>query len=97
MPAFITGWRDGTGWTRSTLVIALTMIGYGDLAPNTLITGLCGRNDVMLLRPLFDVVRRVRGWELRGAHDETLAQLRRLVYRPKSYKGLTRIFCAITA
>jgi hypothetical protein len=52
------------------VVVTLTTIGYGDLAPTTpltkVITIFYGLNGVMLLLTLSDVVRRVRRWEVPG-------------------------------
>ena len=63
---YIEGWC----WMVSLyfVLITVTTIGYGDLAPTTpltkVITIFYGLNGVILLLTLFDVVRRVRRWEL---------------------------------
>jgi Na+/H+-dicarboxylate symporter len=53
------------------VVITLTTIGYGDLAPTTpmtkLITIFYGINGVILLLMFFDVIRTLRGWNVRDA------------------------------
>ncbi len=61
---------EGWDWLDSFyfVVITLTTIGYGDLTPtrdiSKLITIFYGLNGVILLLTMFDVVRRVRQWEL---------------------------------
>jgi hypothetical protein len=76
-------WQEGWSWVDSFyfVVITLTTIGYGDLVPTKSITKLVtifyGVNGIILLLLIFDVVRRVRGWDLpnvprepRDRHDD---------------------------
>ena len=66
--AVVYHWLEGWGWVDSFyfVVITLTTIGYGDLAPTTpltkLITIFYSLNGVVMLLMLFDVVRRSRRW-----------------------------------
>ncbi len=69
--AVIYHFLEGWDWLDSFyfVVVTLTTIGYGDLVPTRPITKLItifyGLNGVILLLTMFDVVRRVRGLELK--------------------------------
>ena len=56
------------------MVITLTTIGYGDLHPTTpatkLITIFYGINGIVLILMLFDVIRKLRGWDISDAQRE---------------------------
>jgi voltage-gated potassium channel len=74
--AAIFHWLEGWSWLDSIyfVVITLTTIGYGDLAPTTpltkIITIFYGLNGVIMLLMLFDVVRTLRGWDLSTRSSE---------------------------
>lgn len=73
--AVVYHWLEGWDWLDSFyfVVITLTTIGYGDLVPTQPITKLItifyGLNGVILLLTMFDVVRRVRQWEVAEAES----------------------------
>ena len=64
-------WLEGWDWVDSLyfVVITLTTSGYGDFSPTTpltkIITVFYGLNGIILLLMFFDVIRTLRGWELR--------------------------------
>ncbi len=66
-------WLEGWSWLDSVyfVVITLTTIGYGDLHPTMpvtkVITIFYGINGIVLILVLFDVIRNVRGMEMKGA------------------------------
>ena len=53
------------------MVITLTTVGYGDLTPTMpatkIITIFYGLNGIILILMLFDVSRKLRGWDVDGA------------------------------
>ena len=73
-------WQEGWGWLDSFyfVVITLTTIGYGDFSPTTpftkLITMFYGVNGVIVFLMLFDVVRRLRRWDIGDRSEETDSQ-----------------------
>ena len=73
--AVIYHFLEGRDWLDSFyfVVVTLTTIGYGDLVPTQPITKLItifyGLNGVILLLTMFDVVRRVRGLDLKVELD----------------------------
>ena len=68
--AAIFHWLEGWDWVDSFyfVVITFTTIGYGDFVPTMPITKFIsifiGLNGVIVLLSLFDVIRRVRSWDL---------------------------------
>ena len=66
-------WLEGWSWLDSVyfVVITSTTIGYGDLHPTTpatkMITIFYGINGVVLILMLFDVIRKLRGWDIDDA------------------------------
>ena len=76
--AVIYHYLEGWDWLDSFyfVVITLTTIGYGDFTPTKditkVITIFYGLNGVILLLTMFDVVRRVRQWEIK--EDEAVAK-----------------------
>ncbi len=73
-------WLESWSWLDSFyfVVITLTTIGYGDLHPTTpvtkLITIFYGINGIVMLLLLFDVIRTLRGWDVRDAEKTTKDQ-----------------------
>ncbi len=73
-------WLEGWSWLDSIyfVVITLTTIGYGDLHPTTPITKLItifyGINGIVLILMLFDVIRKIRGWDISDAQRESEEQ-----------------------
>lgn len=69
-------WLEGWDWLDAAyfVVITLTTIGYGDLVPTQpvtkLITIFYGLNGIILLLMVFDVVRTLRGWEIRDVSQD---------------------------
>ena len=80
--AAIYHWLEGWSWLDSVyfVVITLATIGYGDFAPTTpltkLITIFYGLNGIILVLMVFDVVRRVRRWEVSRSPDQAASPSR---------------------
>lgn len=70
-------WLEGWNWLDSFyfVVITLTTIGYGDLHPTIpatkIITIFYGLNGIILILMLFDVIRTVRGWDIKQSPKST--------------------------
>jgi hypothetical protein len=70
--AVVYHWLEGWSWLDSIyfVVITLATVGYGDLHPTQPITKLFTIfyviNGIIVLLTLFDVIRRVRGMDVRG-------------------------------
>ena len=73
-------WLEGWGWLDSIyfVVITLTTIGYGDFHPTLPITKVItifyGINGIVLILLIFDVIRKVRGEDIKQAVQERKAQ-----------------------
>jgi hypothetical protein len=65
-------WLEGWDWLDSFyfVVITLTTIGYGDFYPTQPITKLItifyGVNGIIIILLMFDIIRKVRGWDIDG-------------------------------
>lgn len=70
-------WLEGWSWLDSVyfVIITLTTIGYGDIHPTKPITKLItifyALNGIILLLLLFDAIRQLRGWDIKGVNRET--------------------------
>jgi hypothetical protein len=68
--AVVYRWLEGWSWLDSFyfVVVTLTTIGYGDLHPTQPITKLItifyGINGIVMILLIFDVIRKVRGWDV---------------------------------
>lgn len=81
--AAIFHWLEGWEWLDSFyfVVITITTIGYGDFSPTTPLTKLFtifySINGVIMLLFLFDLVRKVRGWQhgISAANEDDIDSL----------------------